>query len=55
MFEDNYHPGLSWWFFTLLALAYGAIAVVSTAYLAPGAAGGGTAELMGLFNGVNYP
>ena len=52
---DNYHPGLSWFLFTLFSLAYGGAAVALTVYVGPGAAGGGTAELMGYFNGVVYP
>ena len=29
--------------------------MILTVFLGPGAAGGGTAELMGYFNGINYP
>ena len=38
-----------------LSLVFGAAAAAMTVYYGPGAIGGGTAELMGYFNGVNYP
>jgi chloride channel 7 len=46
---------LGWLNFTAFSLLYGFIAVSMTVYIGPGAAGGGTAELMGYFNGINYP
>lgn len=41
--------------FVLLALLYGGGAAAMTVFIGPGAAGGGTAELMGYMNGVKYP
>lgn len=36
-------------------MLFGLAAVILTVFVGPGAAGGGTAELMGYFNGINYP
>jgi chloride channel 7 len=52
---DKGHIGSAWMAFLVMSLLLGGIAAVMTAYIAPGAAGGGTVELMGFFNGINYP
>jgi hypothetical protein len=49
------HVGGAWMVYLLISLAFGAAAASMTAFIAPGAAGGGTAELMGYLNGINYP
>lgn len=46
---------VGWITFLVFSLIFGAAAVIMTVFLGPGAAGGGTAELMGYFNGINYP
>mmetsp|Transcript_40703 Transcript_40703/g.39306 ORF Transcript_40703/g.39306 Transcript_40703/m.39306 type:complete len:520 (+) Transcript_40703:73-1632(+) len=47
--------GAAWFVFLLISLVFGIMAAVMTAYWGPGAAGSGTAELMGYLNGINYP
>lgn len=46
---------LGWITFLVFGTLFGGIAAIITVFIAPGASGGGAAELMGLFNGVNYP
>jgi H+/Cl- antiporter ClcA len=41
--------------YILVSLAFAAIAVLLTIKLYPLAAGGGTTEMIGYFNGVDYP
>jgi H+/Cl- antiporter ClcA len=38
-----------------VGLLFGIAAALMTVYIGPGAVGGGTAELMGYLNGINYP
>ena len=47
--------GSGWLVFTVFSLLFGGIAAILTVFVGPGAAGGGTAELMGYLNGINYP
>lgn len=51
----NGNAGLGWFTFLVFSLIFGAGAAILTVFIGPGAAGGGTAELMGYFNGINYP
>lgn len=46
--------GLGWITFLVFSLLFGATAAIMTVFIGPGAAGGGTAELMGYLNGINY-
>jgi chloride channel 7 len=41
--------------FIVLSLLFGGTAAIMTVFIAPGAASGGTPELMGYLNGINYP
>jgi H+/Cl- antiporter ClcA len=41
--------------FLVFSLLFGGTAAIMTVFIGPGAAGGGTAELMGYLNGINYP
>lgn len=52
---DNGAIGSAWLLFILISMCLGGAAAFLTAYVGPGAAGGGTAELMGYLNGINYP
>lgn len=52
-YKDNI--GLGWVIYCLFGVLYVGLAATFTAYLAPGAAGSGTAEMMGYLNGVRYP
>jgi H+/Cl- antiporter ClcA len=52
---DTTHIGGAWMVFLIISLLFGGAAVLLTAFVGPGAAGGGTAELMGYLNGINYP
>lgn len=47
--------GLGYLVYIGISLAFGAIGSIVTLKVAPLAAGGGTTETMGYFNGVNYP
>ena len=47
--------GLGFLVYLIICLAFGAFASILTLKLEPLAAGGGTTEMMGYFNGVNYP
>jgi H+/Cl- antiporter ClcA len=47
--------GLGYVVYIVISIAFGVIASVLTLKLEPLAAGGGTTEMMGYFNGVNYP
>ena len=53
VFEKSF--ALGWLTFVIFGLFFGGIAAIMTVFGAPDAAGGGTPELMGYFNGVNYP
>lgn len=44
-----------WLVFFAICLVVGAASSLLTVWLSPAAAGGGGAECMGYFNGVNYP
>lgn len=46
---------LGWITYVVFGALFGGLAVIITAFVAPGAAGGGSAELMGFLNGVKYP
>lgn len=46
---------LGWMTFLVFSLLFGGTAAIMTVFIGPGAAGGGTPELMGYFNGINYP
>lgn len=46
---------LGWITFLVFSLLFGGTAAIMTVFIGPGAAGGGTAELMGYLNGINYP
>ena len=46
---------LGWATFLVFSLLFGGSAALLTVFIGPGAAGGGTAELMGYLNGVHYP
>lgn len=46
---------MGWLTFLVFCLLFGGAAAILTVFIGPGAAGGGTAELMGYFNGINYP
>ena len=39
----------------VFSLLFGGTAAIMTVFIGPGAAGGGTPELMGYLNGINYP
>ncbi len=41
--------------FLVFSLLFGGTAAIMTVFIAPGAASGGTPELMGYLNGINYP
>lgn len=41
--------------YLLFSLVFGALAVLLTCYVGPGAAGSGVAEVMGMLNGIVYP
>lgn len=41
--------------FVFFSLLYGGTSALLSIFWAPGASGGGTTELMGYFNGINYP
>lgn len=45
----------AYFFFISTAILFVLVSVLMTIYIAPGAMGSGTAEVMGLLNGVNYP
>lgn len=47
--------GLGYLVYIIISIAFGAGASLITLYVEPLAAGGGTTEMMGYFNGVNYP
>jgi H+/Cl- antiporter ClcA len=47
--------GLGYLVYISISIAFGAAASILTLKLEPLAAGGGTTEMMGYFNGVNYP
>ncbi|CDW75014.1 UNKNOWN [Stylonychia lemnae] len=47
--------GLGYLVYIGISILFGAAASLLTLYLEPLAAGGGTTEMMGYFNGVNYP
>ena len=46
---------LGWITFIVFSLLFGGTAAILTVFLGPGAASGGTPELMGYLNGINYP
>lgn len=46
---------LGWITFMVFSLLFGGLAAIMTVFMAPGAASGGTPELMGYLNGINYP
>ena len=46
---------MGWLTFMVFSLLFGGTAALMTVFLGPGAVGGGTAELMGYYNGINYP
>lgn len=46
---------MGWLVFFSLCLLVGFFAVILTVLMSPSAAGGGGAECMGYFNGINYP
>ena len=46
---------LGWITFLVFSLLFGGTAAIITVFIGPGAAGGGTAELMGYLNGINIP
>lgn len=54
MLEEN-GVGLGYLIYIAISLVFGAGSSLITLYLEPLAAGGGTTEMMGYFNGVNYP
>lgn len=51
----NFNIGLGWITFLVFSLLFGGVAALMTVFIAPGAASGGTPELMGYLNGVNIP
>ena len=46
---------LGWITFIVFSLLFGGTAAILTVFMGPGAASGGTPELMGYLNGINYP
>lgn len=46
---------LGWIFFSSFAVVFALAAAIMTVYWGPGANGSGIAELIGYFNGINYP
>ena len=46
---------LAWLFFSGLSASFVIVACAMTIYWGPGANGSGVAELIGYFNGINYP
>ncbi len=46
---------LAFFFYSGFAVVSVTLAVFLTVYVAPGANGSGTVEIMGMFNGINYP
>jgi H+/Cl- antiporter ClcA len=52
---SNSNAFFGWLVFTGVSLVLAGAAATMTVYLGPGAIGGGTVELMGYFNGINYP
>ena len=55
LLKDSGGVGLGYLVYISISLAFGAAASILTLKLEPLAAGGGTTEMMGYFNGVNYP
>lgn len=53
IFDKNI--GTGWLTFLVFSLLFGGSAAIMTVFIGPGAAGGGTAEMMGYMNGINYP
>ena len=51
----NLSVALGWMTFLVFSLLFGGTAAIMTVFIGPGATGGGTAELMGYLNGINYP
>lgn len=47
--------GVGYVVYIVISIVFGSISSLLTLYLEPLAAGGGTTEMMGYFNGVNYP
>jgi len=53
--NNGFGIGLGYLIYIGISIAFGAAASILTLKLEPLAAGGGTTEMMGYFNGVNYP
>ena len=53
--DDSLSIFLSYLLYIGICLAFGAAASILTLKVEPLAAGGGTTEMIGYFNGVNYP
>jgi H+/Cl- antiporter ClcA len=51
----GFNVALGWLTFLMFSILFGGTAALMTVFIGPGAAGGGTAELMGYLNGINYP